>query len=1604
MSKRSWIRDLFACRPTRSVRKAPACARLGLEALEERTVPSTFTVLNTLDDGSVGSLRWAVAQANSNRGDDKIDFSPTVFNTRQTITLTGGQLELSDTTGVTSIVGSAAGVTISGGGQSRVLLVDPSATAALTDLTISNGYVYQDSGGGVYNSGTLTLTGCTLSGNSADGPPDDGRYRGGAVLNADAGTLTMTNCTVSGNAARNGGGLENLNMLTMTNCTVSGNSATYRGGGIENNATTLFLTNTIVSGNAGAFDIAGVSGSNNYFQFGDVVSGNAMLAPLGDYGGPTQTMPLLPGSPAIDRGITGTGIPTTDQRGLARVGMTDSGAFESQGFTLTRVAGSNPQTAVIGTRFSNPLAVTLSANNPIEPVNGAVVNFTANPVNGATAILSASSTAIADGRYAVLAMPNNAAGSYTVTAAATGVVSISFTLTNDGPVLPNLVVSSTSGSLFPAAGLSLPAAIAIANTETTKSTNIIFDQTVFATPQTITLTGTALELSDSTMPVTITGSAAGVTISGGGLSRVFQVDQGVRASITGLTISNGNAFPGESNLNDVGSGGGVLNSGTLTLTGCTLIGNSANAGGGALFNGGTVAVVNCTVSGNADTRGGGGGIQNGGTATVTNCTISGNTSGLAGGGLSNSDLFRGTLTVKNTIVSGNWSFFNPKDLDGAFSGTNNLIGGNAMLAPLGDYGGPTHTMVPLAGSPALGAGDNTGGPATDQRGFARSTGAGGTIGAVEGVGFTVTNINDSGAGSLRQAVLDANRTASADVILFSSLFNSPQTITLTGGELDLTDAATTTIAGPGAKLLTVSGNQTSRVFAVTSGAAARLEGLTITGGNTAGDGGGLNSVGGTVTLTNCAVSGNSATGSGNGGGVQSDGNSTLTMIDCTLSGNSAGGDDGGGGLATFGKATLTNVTVSGNSARSGGGVTLFGTAKLTNVTVSGNSASVRGGGVDNSGTAALSNTIIAGNTGPSSPDVFGVFNSQGNDLIGKTDGSSGWVGSDLTGTIAAPLDPLLAPLGDYGGPTQTMALLPGSTAIDAGAATGAPSTDQRGSGRVGTVDVGAFESGGFTIAVTSGSGQEALGNTTFSAPLVVQVAATNLSEPVAGGLVTITPPTSGASATLSEDPAIIQADGTASVTATANSTLGGYTLAATARGVAAGASFSLTNVQPAQTTTAVTSPADQPVYGDSVTFTATVTSTATPTGSVNFVIDGGTPVAGTVASTTGSTATWTYTTSTLTAGPHTVAADFVGGGIFTNSEGTLSGGQMVGKAPSTVVVAINGGPFTYTGLAQTPATVTVTGAGGLSLTPAANYANNVGAGTATASYTFAGDANHEGSTASQDFTIGKADATVTVNGYSGTADGAPHGATGSVVGVAGDPSAAGSRLDLGASFTAAPGGTATWSFDGGANYNGQSGSVAIALAAATPAPGGTATPGDAGVTPQNLNPAEGDLTAAFAGLTPQERFVQALYLDDLGRAGRRDELDYWVGVLNGPRRLAGGGRHRDRDFFGRPRPTGALLVSHVPGPAGYRRRGNELGQSAARGPVGRGGARRLPRQPGVLQPRPEPDRNRQRRRALRAVAVPGRARPHGRRLGGGLLAGPAAAARCRGRGPGVPAQ
>ncbi len=185
-----------------------------------------------------------------------------------------------------------------------------------------------------------------------------------------------------------------------------------------------------------------------------------------------------------------------------------------------------------------------------------------------------------------------------------------------------------------------------------------------------------------------------------------------------------------------------------------------------------------------------------------------------------------------------------------------------------------------------------------------------------------------------------------------------------------------------------------------------------------------------------------------------------------------------------------------------------------------------------------------------------------------------------------------------------------------------------------------------------------------------------------------------------------------------------------------------------------------------------------------------------------------YTDNT-DAGTATASATFAGDANHTGSSDSTT--FVIDPAPSVTVVTCAAGPFTYTGSAQTPCTASVTGPGGLDQVLPVVYTDNTDAGTATASATFAGDANHTGSSDSTTFVIGKAQADCNVTGYTGTFDGEAHGATGSCTGVGGTPLAG---LDLGASFTDVPGGAADWLFVT-RNYFADSGSVDIDITAAT---------------------------------------------------------------------------------------------------------------------------------------------------------------------------------------------
>src|SRR6185369_1275441 len=187
--------------------------------------------------------------------------------------------------------------------------------------------------------------------------------------------------------------------------------------------------------------------------------------------------------------------------------------------------------------------------------------------------------------------------------------------------------------------------------------------------------------------------------------------------------------------------------------------------------------------------------------------------------------------------------------------------------------------------------------------------------------------------------------------------------------------------------------------------------------------------------------------------------------------------------------------------------------------------------------------------------------------------------NDQVGTIATPLNALLAVLGNYGGPTQTHALLPGSTAINAGsncvtdvahcgdASIPQLTTDQRSFARQvnGTVDIGAVESRGFTIAATSGTPQSTQISTAFGAPLLATVSSA-FGEPVSGGQVTFTAPGAGASATFTGGVTTLivalNGSGQASASATANGTAGGpYNVTSAGNGITGAANFSLTNAK-----------------------------------------------------------------------------------------------------------------------------------------------------------------------------------------------------------------------------------------------------------------------------------------------------------------------------------------------------------------------------------------------------------------------------------------------------------
>jgi len=402
---------------------------------------NTITVTSLSDTGATGIcvLRDAITAANSmtatngcaaGSGTDSIVFEPGLTGTialGSTLpTITDSSLTITGPTG-------SPGIIINGGGNVQVMETDGGDTN-LQNLTIANGASPQGSGGGIFNTLTLTVTNCTFSGNSA--------VNGGAIYNV--GSLTITNSTFSGNSALSAGAIYNVVSLTVTNSTFSGNSASVFGGGIGN-VGTMTVTNSTFSGNSArggggggianngsatlkstilaaetggncvslathtvtddGFNIAD-DGSCSFSALTSINNSTKLnLDPAGlqNNGGPTETIALEPNSQAVDfipvESCTDQSTPTpvqltTDQRGFPRpdsgnTNFCDAGAFELQTGRIS-VVPSSERTQIARSMTANSDQVNMAFSfidhgSPIlDDLDGIALNCNAgtNALNG----------------------------------------------------------------------------------------------------------------------------------------------------------------------------------------------------------------------------------------------------------------------------------------------------------------------------------------------------------------------------------------------------------------------------------------------------------------------------------------------------------------------------------------------------------------------------------------------------------------------------------------------------------------------------------------------------------------------------------------------------------------------------------------------------------------------------------------------------------------------------------------------------------------------------------------------------------------------------------------------------------------------------------------------------------------------------------------------------------------------------------------------------------------------------------------------------------------------------------------------------------------------
>jgi hypothetical protein len=333
--------------------------------------PQTFVVTSAEDDGP-GSLREALTEAVQDvTGFDTIKFATNI----SVIVLTNGELVIDRNIAIDASA-LPNGIQINGNANGAVFFISGEISVMLDSLTITNGSVPETSGGGIYNQGTLTMNRCTVVGNYSG-------FYGGGIYNTGIGAsltldkcllynnfapyeggalytdsyVNVTNTTFTANTSQLGGACfiefalgASFNQVTITGNSLIGDPFYFGGGGILKLYCNVTLANCIVAGNSGSpgADIDAYDGSitfqgNNIIQdfYNDpgspdftngppAITADPLLAPLGNHGGPTLTMPPQFGSPAIDAGPASDSV--TDQRGYPRPSGSgaDLGAVEVQ--------------------------------------------------------------------------------------------------------------------------------------------------------------------------------------------------------------------------------------------------------------------------------------------------------------------------------------------------------------------------------------------------------------------------------------------------------------------------------------------------------------------------------------------------------------------------------------------------------------------------------------------------------------------------------------------------------------------------------------------------------------------------------------------------------------------------------------------------------------------------------------------------------------------------------------------------------------------------------------------------------------------------------------------------------------------------------------------------------------------------------------------------------------------------------------------------------------------------------------------------------------------------------------------------------------------------